>query len=57
MQLGHQYNSLPPYHRAREIYRSGELGKVALVRTYIDRSGETPMWKFYTDSLLSKTGP
>ena len=49
MQLGHQYNSLPFFHKAREIIRSGTMGKVPLVRTYIDRSDPTPMWKFYTD--------
>lgn len=48
MQLGHQYNSLPAYHKAREIYQSGQLGKVTLVRTYIDRTRDTPEWKFYT---------
>ena len=49
MQLGHHYNSAPTYHKAREIFRSGALGKVPLVRTYIDRAGTRPMWKFYTD--------
>ena len=49
MQLGHNYNSLPSYHKAREIFRSGALGKLPLVRTYIDRAGTRPMWKFYTD--------
>lgn len=48
MQLGHHYNSEPTYHKAREIYHSGQLGKVTTVRTYIDRAGPTPMWKFYT---------
>jgi predicted dehydrogenase len=49
MQLGHHYNSAPTYHKAREIYRSGALGRLPLVRTYIDRSLVQPMWKFYTD--------
>jgi len=49
MQLGHHYNSLPTYHKAREIFRSGALGKLPQVRTYIDRAGTRPMWKFYTD--------
>jgi len=48
MQLGHQYNSLPTFHRARQIYQSGELGKVPLVRTYIDRTNPWPEWQFYT---------
>ena len=45
MQLGHHYNSLPTFHKAREIYRSGALGKVPLIRLYIDRAGATPEWK------------
>lgn len=49
MQLGHHYNSAPTYTKAREIFRSGALGKLPLIRTYIDRSGIRPMWKFYTD--------
>jgi predicted dehydrogenase len=49
MQLGHHYNSLETYHRARHIYRSGELGKVAVIRAYMDRAHVTPEWKFYTD--------
>lgn len=49
LQLGHNYNSLPTFHRAREIYRSGELGKVTLVRTYIDRTSAWPEWQFFTD--------
>lgn len=49
MQLGHHYNSGAAYHRAREIFQSGALGKVPLIRTYIDRAGANPFWKFYTD--------
>ncbi|HWQ53512.1 MAG TPA: Gfo/Idh/MocA family oxidoreductase [Bryobacteraceae bacterium] len=47
MQLGHNYNSLPVLHKAREIYQSGALGKLPLVRTYIDRTGVEPEWQFY----------
>jgi predicted dehydrogenase len=47
LQLGHHYNSLPSFMKAREIYRSGELGKVPLIRTYIDRTGEFPEWQFF----------
>ena len=54
MQLGHHYNSSPYYHRAREIYRSGQLGKVSLVRTYIDRTNPYPVWKFYTDYNITE---
>lgn len=49
MQLGHHYNSLSAFQRAREIFRSGALGKTPLVRTYIDRTGPDPVWKFYTN--------
>jgi predicted dehydrogenase len=49
MQLGHHYNSLPQMHKAREIYRSGVLGKVPLIRGYIDRTSALPEWQFYTD--------
>jgi len=54
MQLGHHYNSLPSFHKAREIFQSGVLGNVPLVRTYIDRAGTTPEWKFYTDYSITK---
>jgi predicted dehydrogenase len=49
LQCGHNYNSLPTFHRAREIYRSGELGKVTLVRSYIDRTSAWPEWQFFTE--------
>jgi predicted dehydrogenase len=49
MQLGHHYNSLPTFHRARQIFQSGELGKAPLVRTYIDRTSALPEWQFYTN--------
>ncbi len=49
LQLGHHYNSEPPFHKAREIYRSGQLGKVAVIRTYIDRTRIWPEWQFFTD--------
>jgi predicted dehydrogenase len=54
MQLGHHYNSAPSYHKAREIFRSGALGKLPQVRTYIDRAGSTSMWKFYTDYAITE---
>ncbi len=47
LQLGHHYNSLPTFHKAREIYQSGQLGKVPLIRTYIDRTNPYPEWQFY----------
>lgn len=49
MQLGHNYNSMPQFHRARQIFQSGALGKVPLIRTYIDRTSRNPEWKFYTN--------
>ena len=49
MQLGHHMNSIPEMHKALEIYRSGVLGKVPLVRGFIDRTSDHPEWKFYTD--------
>ncbi len=54
LQLGHQYNSLPTFHKAQEIFRSGVLGKVPLVRTYIDRSSASSVWKFYTDYSITE---
>jgi hypothetical protein len=54
LQLGHNYNSLPTFHKAREIFQSGVLGKVPLIRTYIDRTGPFQEWKFYTDYHISK---
>jgi predicted dehydrogenase len=54
MQLGHHYNSLPSFHKAREIYKSGILGKVPLIRTYIDRASAKPEWKFYTDYSITE---
>jgi predicted dehydrogenase len=47
LQLGHHYNSLPAFIKAREIYQSGQLGKVPLIRTYIDRTSEYPEWQFF----------
>lgn len=49
MQLGHNYNSTPSFHKAREIYRSGQLGKVTNIRLYIDRTRPWPEWQFFQD--------
>jgi predicted dehydrogenase len=54
MQLGHHMNSVPAMHKAREIFRSGALGKVPLVRTYIDRTNSFPEWQFYTDYSIQE---
>ncbi|MFN0165725.1 MAG: Gfo/Idh/MocA family protein [Bryobacteraceae bacterium] len=48
LQLGHNQNSDPSYLKAKELYRTGRLGKVTLCRTYIDRTSEWPEWQFYT---------
>jgi predicted dehydrogenase len=49
MQLGHNYNSEGTFHKAREIYRAGELGKVTTIRLYIDRTRAWPEWQFFQD--------
>lgn len=48
LQLGHHQNSESPFVKARDIFRSGTLGQVALARTYIDRTNPWPEWQFYT---------
>lgn len=48
LQLGHHQNSDPYFIKAREIFQTGKLGKVALARTYIDRTNPWPEWQFYT---------
>jgi predicted dehydrogenase len=54
MQLGHNYNSMPPFHKGREIYRSGALGKVAAIRIYIDRTNPWPEWQFFQDYMVTE---
>jgi predicted dehydrogenase len=49
MQLGHNYNSDGFFHKAREIYQSGQLGKVSTIRLYIDRTRQWPEWQFFQD--------
>jgi predicted dehydrogenase len=49
LQLGHHQRSDPYFVKASEIYRSGQLGKTVLARTYIDRTNPHPEWQFYTD--------
>lgn len=55
LQLGHHQNSDPYFTKGREIYRSGQLGKVTLVRTYIDRTSAWPEWQFYTAYNIQET--
>ncbi len=55
MQLGHHYNSLPTFHKAREIWNSGELGKVPMIRMFIDRTNPYPEWQFYGWYSINKT--
>ncbi len=47
LQCGHHYNSYAYFLKAKEIYESGVLGKLPLIRTYIDRTSADPEWKFY----------
>ena len=54
MQLGHNYRSEPSLHRAREIYRSGALGKVTAVRMYMDRTSAYQEFKYYTDYMIKQ---
>jgi predicted dehydrogenase len=54
MQLGHHYRSLPTFHKAQEIFRSGALGKTPLVRSYIDRTNTFPEWRFFTDYQITE---
>jgi predicted dehydrogenase len=54
LQLGHHYRSLPTFHKAREIFRSGALGKTPLVRGYIDRTNSYPEWRFFTDYQITE---
>ncbi len=47
LQLGHHYNSMSHFQKAREMYQSGILGKCPMIRMYIDRTNAYPEWKFY----------
>jgi len=55
LQLGHHQNSDPYFVKARELFRSGQLGKVVLARTYIDRTNPWPEWQFYTAYDITET--
>ena len=56
MQLGHNYNSMATFHKAKELYRAGKIGRVPLVRTTIDRTFLLyPQWKFYGDYAVHET--
>jgi predicted dehydrogenase len=57
MQLGHHYNSWPTYVRAKEIYKTGSLGKVTQVRSCYDGGGQYPHWKFYASDYETHTMP
>ena len=57
LQLGHHQNSEAAFVKAREIFRSGKLGKVTLARTYIDRTNPWPEWQFYTDYNIQQIPP
>jgi predicted dehydrogenase len=47
LQLGHHYNSMAHFQKARELYQSGILGPCPMIRMYIDRTNPYPEWKFY----------
>ena len=49
MQLGHNRNSDPTYHKAMELIGKGKVGKINLIRMIIDRTDVLPQWKFYGD--------
>ena len=55
LQLGHHQNSDPDFIKAREIFQTGQLGKTALCRTYIDRTNPWPEWQFYTAYNIIET--
>lgn len=48
LQLGHHQNSDPNFVKAREIFKTGQLGKTVLARTHLDRTTSWPEWQFYT---------
>jgi predicted dehydrogenase len=54
LQLGHNYNSMAYFLKAKEIYQSGALGKCPLVRLYIDRTSAFPEWKFYATYTVNE---
>lgn len=49
MQLGHNRNSDPTYHKAMEFLRQGKVKPITVVRMFIDRTDAIPQWKFYGD--------
>jgi predicted dehydrogenase len=42
--VGHNYNSEATFHKGREIYQSGQLGKVTNIRLIFDRTRKWPQW-------------
>jgi predicted dehydrogenase len=49
MQLGHNRNSDPTYHKAIEFIKQGKVKPISVVRMFIDRTDSIPQWKFYGD--------
>ncbi len=49
MQLGHNRNSDPSYHKAIEFILQGKVKPITVVRMFIDRTDSIPQWKFYGD--------
>ena len=54
LQLGHQGRSSARNFRAREVYRSGCLGKVTFIRAFRAGGGNLPPWEFYTDGTIKE---
>lgn len=46
VQVGTQRRSSPLYAKAREIYQSGILGKVTMVRAFWHRNSLKPQWRY-----------
>lgn len=46
IQMGTQNRSNPIYQKAREIYQSGQLGKVKAIRAFWYRNSTTPAWRY-----------
>jgi predicted dehydrogenase len=49
MQLGHNRNSDPTYHKALEFIAQGKVKPINVIRMIIDRTDSMPQWKFYGD--------
>lgn len=57
MQLGHHYRGYPSFHKARELFQAGKLGKLPLVRIFYDQGLPYPTWKFYGSDFWNTRMP